>query len=285
MSVIRYETPAQFKEAVFPFLLRDEAVHNIQLGVIADWLEAPERYDEAYLASVHVDGKIIGTAMMTLPHPLQLSLMKQDAVELLIAHIRRDYPRIAGVGGPVNVASAFAHRWADVTGQKHKLSAGMDQRIYELTEVKPARPVPGAMRPATQADKLLIAAWYAAFYEEAMDEPKTIADVMPTVDIRLSKPTSMLYVWEVDGQVVSMCGVSGPTENGIRVNAVYTPPEQRGKGYASANVAAVSQLMLDSGRRYCFLFTDLANPTSNSIYQKIGYHPVTDMSMIAFAGD
>ena len=138
MSVIRYETPVQFKEAVFPFLLHDEAVHNIQLGVIADWLNVPDRYDEAYLAAIQVDGQVVGSAMMTLPHPLQLSLMNQDAIELLIAHIRREYPRIPAVGGPVNVASASAHRWCDVSGQKRKLTMGMSQRVYELTAVQPA---------------------------------------------------------------------------------------------------------------------------------------------------
>lgn len=285
MSVIRYETPAQFKEAVFPFLLRDEAVHNIQLGVIADWLNVPDRYNEAYLAAVQIDGKVVGSAMMTLPHPLQLSIMKQDAIELLIAHIRRAYPRIPGVGGPVNAASTFAHRWCDVTGQKRKLTMGMSQRVYELTTVQPGRSVAGLARQATPQDANLLAKWFVAFHQEALDEVKSVDEVMPTVERRISTPTSMLYVWEVDGEPVSMCGVSGPTENGIRVNAVYTPPEQRGRGYASANVAAVSQMMLDSGRRYCFLYTDLANPTSNSIYQKIGYRPVTDMSMIAFEGD
>lgn len=285
MSVIRYDTPAQFKEAVFPFLLHDEAVHNTQLGVIADWLNVPDRYGEAYLAAVQVDGQIVGSAMMTLPHPLQLSIMKQDAIELLIAHIRRAYPRIPGVGGPVNAASAFAHRWTDVSGQKRKLTMGMSQRVYELTAVQPGRPVTGIARQATSDDVALLADWIIAFNDEAMGHQWDHEQAVQFVERRISTPTSMLYVWEVDGQVVSMCGVSGPTENGIRVNAVYTPPEQRGKGYASANVAAVSQIMLDSGRRYCFLYTDLANPTSNSIYQKIGYRPVTDMSMIAFEGD
>jgi predicted GNAT family acetyltransferase len=79
-----------------------------------------------------------------------------------------------------------------------------------------------------------------------------------------------------------MVGVAGPTPNGIRINAVYTPPEFRRRGYASACVAEVSQRMLDSGRKFCFLFTDLANPTSNKIYKAIGYRHVADGQHITF---
>lgn len=85
-----------------------------------------------------------------------------------------------------------------------------------------------------------------------------------SVDSRLDSTTSGIYVWE-DGEPVSLIGYTGPTPNGIRIGPVYTPPEHRRRGYASAGVAEVSQIMLDSGRRYCFLFTDLANPTSNHI--------------------
>lgn len=88
-------------------------------------------------------------------------------------------------------------------------------------------------------------------------------------------------MWD-DGQPVSLAGYSGPTPHGIRVGPVYTPPAQRGKGYASACVAALSRLLLDGGRAYCFLFTDMGNPTSNPIYQAIGYRPVCDVDEYRF---
>ncbi|MBA3236059.1 MAG: GNAT family N-acetyltransferase, partial [Chloroflexi bacterium] len=90
-----------------------------------------------------------------------------------------------------------------------------------------------------------------------------------------------LHLW-VDGEPVSLCGVGGPTPNGIRIGPVYTPPAIRGRGYASALVAAVSQAEIDAGKRFCFLFTDLANPTSNHIYQTIGYEPVRDVDAYVF---
>jgi predicted GNAT family acetyltransferase len=81
-----------------------------------------------------------------------------------------------------------------------------------------------------------------------------------------------------------MAGSTGPTPHGIRIGAVYTPPEYRQRGYASACVAYLSQMMLDSGRKFCFLFTDLSNPTSNHIYQQIGYEPVCDVDNYVFEG-
>jgi predicted GNAT family acetyltransferase len=81
---------------------------------------------------------------------------------------------------------------------------------------------------------------------------------------------------------VSLAAFCGPTPNGMRIGPVYTPPQYRGKGYASANVAALSQRLLDSGRKFCYLFTDLANPTSNKIYQKIGYEQVCEFGTVRF---
>jgi predicted GNAT family acetyltransferase len=282
MPVVRYETPQQFKDAVFPFLLQKEAIHNIQLGVISNWLQFPDRYNEAYLASIQHNGDIVGTAMMTLPHPLQLSDMDPVHLDLvaLIDDLYTAYPTISGVGGPVALTEAFVEAWAARTGQASRLD--MMQGLYQLEKVTHPQGVPGHLRDATSADVPLLARWVQAFGTEALDETPLLDEATKAVERRISHPDAMLCVWEVNGQVVSMAGVSGPTQNGIRVNAVYTPPEHRGKGYASACVATLSQWMLDKGRRYCFLYTDLSNPTSNSIYKKMGYQHLCDMSMYRF---
>jgi predicted GNAT family acetyltransferase len=105
--------------------------------------------------------------------------------------------------------------------------------------------------------------------------------VAETVDDSLAGVGRRIFLWE-DAEPVSLVGVGGATPNGIRIGPVYTPPRFRGHGYASALTATVSQAMLDEGRRFCFLYTDLANPTSNKIYQAIGYKPVTDALMVGF---
>ena len=98
----------------------------------------------------------------------------------------------------------------------------------------------------------------------------------------LRRAGRVAYLWEDAGEVVAFAGVGGQTPRGIRIGPVYTPPDRRGRGYASNLVAAVTQLQLDSGRRFCFLFTNLANPTSNHIYQAIGYAPVVDVDLYRF---
>jgi predicted GNAT family acetyltransferase len=141
--------------------------------------------------------------------------------------------------------------------------------------------VPGRLRRATGADRELLTEWFVAFAAEALGENVNPQAAGRSVDAYLGTEGMGLYLWE-DGRPVSIAGRSRPTPNGVTVNYVYTPPEHRNKGYASACVAALSQLLLEEGYRYCFLFTDLANPTSNKIYEAIGYEPVCDMDEYEF---
>ena len=141
--------------------------------------------------------------------------------------------------------------------------------------------VPGAMRRATPADRELLVAWYQDFFVDAHGRERPRDQDEREIDARLATPSSGLYLW-IDTEPVSLAGYSGPTSNGIRVGPVYTPQEHRRRGYASALTAALSQLLLDGGRRYCFLFTDLANLTSNHIYQAIGYRPVCEVDDLRF---
>jgi uncharacterized protein len=122
--------------------------------------------------------------------------------------------------------------------------------------------------------------WRAAFSIDAEGMDADEAEKNAALPLRNSRH---LVLWEVEGTPVSMAGYSGSTPNGIRVAPVYTPPKNRGKGFAGACVAALSQKLLDDGRKFCFLYTDLANPTSNHIYQTIGYEPVADATVYSFS--
>ena len=117
-----------------------------------------------------------------------------------------------------------------------------------------------------------------------MQEISVTAKVQNQVEMYLQADPKFrgLKIWEKKGVPVSMAGYAGPTPNGIRIGAVYTPSEYRKKGYGSAVTAGVSQLLLDQGYKFCFLFTDLNNPTSNHIYQQIGYKPVCDFDRYDF---
>jgi predicted GNAT family acetyltransferase len=124
-----------------------------------------------------------------------------------------------------------------------------------------------------------------AFAVEALDQ-REHGRTERMLDLRLHHaPDPGLYLWEDPlGTPVCLVATGGRTPNGIRIGPVYTPPGRRGRGYASALTAAVSTVRLGSGARVCFLYTDLANPTSNRIYQNVGYEPVCDAAEFRFEG-
>ena len=138
----------------------------------------------------------------------------------------------------------------------------------------------GKIRLAVDRDRYLLIDWTQAFRQEALRAAEDRSDSELWVERKLQNQS--LYVWQ-DRETVSMAAYGGATPNGIRVNAVYTPPEHRGKGYATSCVAGISQKLLNQ-YKHCFLFTDLANPASNYIYRKIGYLPMDDISNYSFIG-
>jgi hypothetical protein len=161
----------------------------------------------------------------------------------------------------------------------------MAERVFKLEEVSPPSGVSGAMRLAAQQDFDLIVSWRLAFAAEALgeDEPNQDLEVIQKYTAQQIEAGGF-YLWEDGGEPVSMTLQARPTRHGCTVTAVYTPPEHRRNGYASALVAGVSQLLLDEGYHFTTLFTDLANPTSNKIYQQIGYRPVCDFDQFKFGG-
>jgi predicted GNAT family acetyltransferase len=154
----------------------------------------------------------------------------------------------------------------------------MNQRIYACERVLAPVYSRGRLRPAIKSDETLLVEWSGEFCPEAGIEDE-IEDTKARIPSAIAKRS--LYVWEND-QVVSMAVVQRETAHGICVSLVYTPPPLRRRGYATSCVAALTQRMLDSGKRFCCLYSDLTNPTSNAIYQKIGYEPVCDSEDLVF---
>jgi predicted GNAT family acetyltransferase len=156
----------------------------------------------------------------------------------------------------------------------------MGLRLFRLETVRPPAPVPGRLREALPQDRDLLVEWSAAFMAEALpDEP---GDPAAPIDLRLGRP-GLVWIWEDGGIPVSTAHRTEPALGVVRVANVYTPPELRGRGYASACVAGLSQDALDHGVIHCALYTDLSNPTSNKIYQAIGYEPVGDTQVWHFS--
>jgi uncharacterized protein len=279
--VQRFSDPLAFRARSEPFLLLHEAAHNLLLGVIAALARGSvdARFsDPPYLATLEAGTDVVGVALRTPPFNLVLSEMPREVLALLAADVRGVVPPIPGVLGPRVLSLAFAEEWQRSRGMHFRI--GRRQRIYQLDAVTPVQDVAGWLRPARAADRDVLIEWVDAFMAEtAGGGDREYAE--RTVDGFLLADDRECVLWE-DGGPVSMAAVVGPTPHGIRVSYVFTPAALRGRGYASACVAALSQKMLDAGRRFCFLFTDLDNPTSNHIYQNIGYRPVVDLDEYVF---
>lgn len=284
MRVTAHAGAGDFLAVAQPALEENEAANNLMLGVCLRLQQHPERIKHPpLLATVGDEAGLILAAMMTPPHKLVLYAARSDFTEALDAlahHLIASAWTPPGVHAAPDLAEAFAQCWARHVNVSFVRRTR--ERIYELRQVIPPSPASGALRLATTADAALVTQWARAFTAEALpDETLSLEDARELIDIRLTDRT--LYVWDDDGQVVSMAGVSRPTRHGITIGLVYTPPAFRKRGYASACVAALSQRMLDAGFAFCTLYTDLSNPTSNRIYQAIGYRLVCDIHEILFS--
>ncbi len=276
-----YATATEFLSEVGAWLEQKEAANSLILGLAGGLVGAPLSYSDhppIFAAVYDQDGPALA-ALFTPPHNVIVATDREDmgaVVELLARDlIARDLP-VPGVLGPTRPASAFADAWSRLTGTQSR--EGIRQRIYELREVTPPRLAPGQMRRADARDADRIVAWSDAFQLEAAP---THPPTPPELTVRRVAEGNF-YLWE-DAEPVSMAARARPTRHGVTVSAVYTPPELRRRGYASACVAALSEALLAEGFDYCTLFTDLDNPTSNAIYQQIGYRPICDFREVVFA--
>jgi len=206
---------------------------------------------------------------------LGITPMDRDTTEGLVDAIAAAAPELPGVIGDATTAAVFAATWAE---RMHVPAFPVEaQRIYRLGTLVPLRDVPGLLRPANERDRELLVRWTEGFVRDTSTGDPT--DTGEEVDRRLRD--GRLTIWDV-GEPVSMAMTRAPAVGVARVAGVYTPPEHRGRGYASACVAALSAQVLATDAGTCILFTQLDNPTSNAIYRAIGYEPVAEITRYGF---
>jgi GNAT superfamily N-acetyltransferase len=189
--------------------------------------------------------------------------------------------RPPGVNGSPDAAVAFAEAWQELTGSPWRRT--MAEQLYALDEVDPPRDVPGRARLAHADDLDLCVAWMVGFEAEAFRnviraEP---TDPRPLLVRRIER--GAIFLWEDQGERVSLAGLSPATGGLARIGPVFTPPQRRGHGYGSAVTAAATQAAMSRGARRCMLIADLANAASNRIYQRLGYRPVGEALLCSFA--
>ena len=278
MSVEHLTDAAAFLAAAEPLLLADEARHNLILGVAGVVRDRPGTYPEAHFWLARERGEPVGAAMCTPPWNLALARPRSDDV---LCELVETIDAVPGVTAATPEVDAFAEQWCARRAREARLVVA--QGIYALERVVlPPRPA-GSCRDADERDRPLIRAWLRAFQDEALAHERYDDEGLERIlDQRLGSPHGVFCLWEDGGEPVSLAGAGARTPNGARVGPVYTPPERRGRGYATSLTAELSQRLLDEGSRFCFLYTDLANPTSNAIYERIGYVRVCESKELRF---
>jgi uncharacterized protein len=277
-----YEDPADFLDVSRPALEANEVLYNLILGIAIRLVGNPLFYGSQPLLASVIDGDQPSlVALMTPPYKLQLAVFNTcslGAIKLLASKIHKYAWHVPGVMGEEKATKAFAAYWNENTGtSSHE---GMRQRIHELRKVNPVQYPEGNFRQATIDDLDRAIKWGHSFHADCFGDSGH-----PQIDdhqIKTMIVEGNFFFWN-DPEPVSMAALTRPTPHGISVSFVYTPLEFRERGYASAVVARLSQQCLDKGREFCTLYTDLSNPTSNSIYQRIGYSPVADVTEFQFS--
>jgi len=244
--------------------------HPVEHSVILT--NAAHRRRAGVWTTVVRDGAVVAASMVTPPHPLQVSLGGADDLEALAHHHHDEGRELPGVGGMRGPAELFARHWSGVRGVPAREVHAL--RVYVCDAVSPPSGVPGHLRAAAVDDVDLLVPWGRRFNADTGE----LGDDDP-VTPRLAD--GRLQVWEVDGRVVSMSSLTSREHGYSRVQLVYTPPELRGHGYASACVAALVQAELVAGGT-CMLYADTANRTTNAIYQAIGFRRVGDAVKLVF---
>lgn len=282
MRLTTYATAAEFLAAAGPTLAEHEAEHHLVLGVAEAAATGRAPNDDLFLASVHDARGLALAALMTYGYPLLLASDRADVTsasaplwDALAAEQRLPRYVIGTVGQVEGAVEQFTRASRDVA------KVAMRQRSYKLTSLDALPSSSGSLRVATSDDLDLVAEWISQFEAEALANigtPSTKASAARRI------AAGEIYLWS-DPEPRTMAASARPTKRAIAVNGVYTPREWRHRGYATACVAALSELLLRRGFELCVLYTDLSNPTSNSIYTRIGYRPLRDFLMFELSAE
>ncbi|HUF34125.1 MAG TPA: GNAT family N-acetyltransferase [Acidimicrobiales bacterium] len=254
------------------FLASDPVRHNVILTLLHGRSAFPE---PGHYWVVELGGRCVGVAFQSPLHYFAtVTPMPDPAIVALVDQIVGAGVQLPGVSGVAATAALFAGQWTERT--KSAATPAQGQRIYEVVQLATSRHSDGGLRMAEATDCDLLVEWFDAFGQEVGERA---SDAAVVVQRRLE--LGHLWVWD-DAGPVAMAGLSDARAGVVRVGPVYTPPDRRNRGYASALVAELSAAVLGQSL-HCILYTDLANPVSNSIYRAIGYRAVAEVLRYDFS--
>ncbi len=267
------QSPADFLRLASPFLEREASLHSMLLS-LADRYHKSGAPLHLMARGVDENGECQIAGIQTEHYrALILSRGSPEHSAFLARALAKQGATLAGVNGPIPSADEFAQAWSAEKHCPQKLISNL--RLFELTKVIEPRPAPGAFRRARAEDEKLIFSFYRAFHDEAVPHDPVQSEKSLTENIREGTANGHYFLWEDGGEVTCLVASRRETARERWIAPVYTPPRFRGRGYASCLVAEASRWILGGGK-VAMLFTNLANPTSNSIYRKVGYAPLAD---------
>jgi predicted GNAT family acetyltransferase len=281
--------PGEFLAAAGDYLAADPVVSTVVttvahrlLSQLADGIAQPDR--NWWLVVRDESGAVVGAGMRTAPfapYPPFLLLMPDEAAVALAHALHERGEEVLAVNGALPAVELCAAELTRLGGGRVQVS--QHTRLHELDELVWPKPVPGGLEAATEHDVELVTQWFGAFMGDADEQagrPRGASahEVPDRAEMLRRLQSGRLWFWaDETGQRVHLTGANPPSFGVARVGPVYTPPAQRGRGWASNAVAEVSRRLQAEGARVC-LFTDQANPISNKIYATLGYQPVVDMA-------
>jgi GNAT superfamily N-acetyltransferase len=271
------DDPDHYADVVLPLLTRRPVANTIALTVLDSLRAGTEFGPGKPLLAWHDDaGTVTGAVSMTPPYGLLLTELPPGSEAGLVELLRRDRISVPDVNGTPADVDRFVEQW-----QPARSEVLIRQRLYGLHQLRPpAIPPAGTARRAELADLDLVVGWLTAFHTEV--EPWATGPQASIYRRRIE--LGLVWLWlDPAGEPVSVAGRNPSIAGMSRVGPVFTPPTARRQGYAAAATYACSQDALEQGAEHVILFTDLANPTSNAIYQKIGYRPVDDRMVVRFS--
>ena len=275
-----HEELADFWAATEALYAADPVRHTVALTAIARRLARPTpEAPKEILITAHDGADLVGAALRMPPYPLIASAIPIGLVDDFVDVVLGITPDLNAVNGDRESADAFARAWRDRTGCL--VTETMAMRLFRLDTLLTPN-VPGRMRLATVDDAELLGPWRHAFMTEAMSHLPADVDHVAELRTQIDLAQAIHVLWEVDGIPVSWAATGPPVNAMSRIGPVYTPAEHRNHGYAAAVTAAISAWATTAGATEVLLYTDLTNPTSNGVYQRIGFVPVLDATELTF---
>lgn len=283
MELKSYHNLKLYLQDVEEYLLKNEVKNNLPIGILYSLKNNDEvENKDLFLSSITDANRNILLAIMTPPKNLIIVGDECDqideAIDVLIDYLLNNSIEIPGIIGDKKIVEQFKGDWLNQTESEAELF--MAQRVFKLEYLNQVAIAPGKFRRVQLTDLEIIKDWYLKFCQECLS--KDLEEEQAKNHVKEAIEAGRYYGWEHRGKLVSVAARARNTKNAVAVNFVYTPKGYRGKGYATSTVASLSQKLLEQNYKYCCLFTDLANPTSNSIYKKIGYQPIADYMVYNF---